>query len=70
MLVLEPKQITSLDALEAANIASDYLIGKGIIIFNSEIKSIKLQDNKWTVKVKEDIYPKIITIDAKTGKVV
>lgn len=58
------------DALEAANIASDYLIGKGIIIFNHEIKYIKLQDNKWTVKVKEDIYPKIITIDAKTGIVV
>lgn len=58
------------DALEAANIASDCLIGKGIIIFNREIKSIKLQDNKWTVKVKEDIYPKIITIDAKTRKVV
>lgn len=58
------------DAIGARNIALDYLVKEGIVVFVREIVSICKKHLSWIVEIVGKTFTGVIVIDSKTCKVV
>ena len=57
------------DIIDAKDVALDYLVKEGIIVFTHEIVSICKKRLSWLVEIDGKTYTGVVLIESKTGKV-